>query len=505
MRLNTRHTSTVIKVLTVAILFLIPFNQAVAENACGKFYSHTTIKDSAVELELSLTEHVVKYITTMDGTLAPLFTSPNKVPPDVKQFIIKKGVEEKNILEYPVENLPASLKLKAIQQAIISKNMKFLSAVRNQRKIPGLIVKEEIQERYSLLETVELGNPQATKDGSFIELHLRTNKLPGEVALMATKVQKLLKGDVGPFHMHVVFDLMVPWLKQNPNLNSWRLVEYWRRLNLAMEFRDVFENGYAILSDRYTFEGATYDNFLPLSYRGLREGFNYFSKISEQGNESSEKLSTSYNLGSSSKMGWIGLWGHDKYDKPNLFGFELRFLTGKDLPTNLIEFLNQLPEKMKSREFGLDEKDLHLWGEFVSYKTQKHSFIYLLKILRGHEAELPNAVTEEVFQVLNPHRSYEDLIRDLNPELKQIVLSINQQFAYKEFNSKGRLRYLLHNWQLDPLIFKNPALQANIYDAQLKALRQWRMNPRNERQIIQTFLLESGLYMVFAESVNLKI
>jgi hypothetical protein len=56
---------------------------------------------------------------------------------------------------------------------------------------------------------------------------------------------------------------------------------------------------------------------------------------------------------------------------------------------------------------------------------------------------------------------------------------------------------------VDPIFYNKPELQAQIQNAQLRALRQWAQG-KEEKAVIQEFLIESGLYQAFADSVDFK-
>jgi hypothetical protein len=246
----------------------------------------------------------------------------------------------------------------------------------------------------------------------------------------------------------------------------------------------------------------------------IKAGFNYFFKLatstyneranfySDSGyNEMHKLLISDFELGSNAKMGWIGLWGHDKYDIKNLFGFELRFLNGSNLTTGLIDFLNHLHYNVENHLFGIEESKIKNW---VNYIGSKHSLNFYLNLMLETKLPEKSIASPETYAFISPHRDYADLLTNLPYGMKKILVGLDETKTTQAFTEHGRLRYLIHDWRRDPLLFDNLEALIKIENAQLRALRQW-ANGVNERIVLQNFLLESDLYLLFAESIDLKI
>ncbi len=474
-----------------------------ASFVCAGIHSPQTFSDSSVELELPLNEKTIRFVTTTDGTLGALFKSNLDIPFSVRRYLLKIKFKE-SPMSYPFESLPDDLKVIAAQAGIRSQKLHFGESAGDHRKIPGLQVKKSYQESEQMMAGIDMAAPATALDGKLIEFHVRAAKKPGEVALQAARLERKMGFTPGPMHMHVVFKGMIEWLKQNPTLNSWRFVEYWRRLNLTMEMRDVVERGVAVIDNVGDFQGREYVSFGPLRFEETQNAFRYVRAVGRAMSSASSKNSLSkIKLGSESKMGWVGFWGHDKYDAPNLFGFEMRFLEGSDLPANLVEFLNSIHGKVENKQFGLSPDELQAWMERANYEANHHLVSYTAQVLLKRADRFPKDLSEDYLKLLSPHRSYEDLFEGAPEAMKHILRGLAPEQAQAAFEKRGRLRYLLHDWSMDPVLYNQPELLTQIRNAQLHALRQWAQG-KDEKSVVQEFLIESGLYQAFADSVGFR-
>lgn len=481
---------------------LAAVSSALAAPLCSDLLqSEYAVRDSSVEVELPVDRSIV-LVTTEDGTLRGLFKKESDIPAEVLEHIQKKPSTQPP-LEASFDDLPIALRIKALSAGIISKKMVFGTSAGGHRQIPGIKVKETYQKSFQMTPGIDLAAASTVKDGKMIEFHIRSNKKPGLLALQAAALEKQIGVKPGPMHMHVLFNLMVQWLHENPEENSWRLIEFWRRANLALEMRDVVDHGRGLINNTTEFEGSTYTNFSPLAYSQVSSAFNYFRSVGHQNVTSSKELDANTVLKSRAKMGWIGAWGHDKYDAPDLFGFELRFLDGSDLPPQMVEFLNNLHDQLENHNFGMDPAILAHWGEVVQYRARQSQWFYHLQTLLDRGEDFPSQLDFSYYRFLSPHRSYEDLMADLPFAMKQVLLGMDAKKVKAAIEERGRLRYLLHDWSMDPLLFQNPEMQIRVANAQLKALRRWGQGV-NETEVIQEFLIESELYQLFADSISMR-
>jgi hypothetical protein len=456
------------------------------------------LRDSAVELEMALDEKVASFFTTENGRLMDLFNNVGEVPPRVNDWVKKSN---KSIHEFILDELPLNLKAEALRLAIVASKMSFGSSVNGGREIKIFYVKPEYQKKYNLRKYIDLGAPKSIEDGNLIEFHMRSNLRPGDLVLKAKQFQTDLGYEPSPMHMHVVFDLPKLWLAESPTENAWKLFDFWRRLNLTMEMRDVFENGLSLIENYIDYQERRYSSFGVAKSKSHGIVLDYLISLGRAAHSNSSDK----NIKSEAKIGWVGFWGHDKYDKPDLFGFEFRFLEGKDLPPNLVGFLNQIQEQVQNHNFGHQSSNLAAWSESIFFaRTRVLNPVDYIKLMLSHHDYFPDNNYGLIDEVINPHRSYESLLNSRDYEFQRILLGMDKTRVSQAFNSKGRLRYLLHDWSMDPIVFNNPDLARKIRDLQLKALRKWSQGV-DEKLLVQSFLLESGIYELFAESIGFKI
>jgi hypothetical protein len=482
----------------------LAFSNSMSSRSCSGILlqNYKKFKDSAIELEVLLNEQSVKLITTENGVLGDLFIDADELPQALKDFFRSDELKSDSWREKKLANLSTKLQVEAFKQGIIVQNLEFSSSSSQGRKIPNFYVKKEIQETYHILPNVDMGSPETPQKGSLLEFHMRDSIAPGELTLKALQFQKKMSLAPGSFHMHVVFNQDLKWLRQNPTINTWQLIEFWRRLNLTMEMRDVFENGRSLIENISVYGDRVFTNFAPLRYDEISSGFNYMRKLSHSKNLNTQNEAP---LRSASKMGWIGMWGHDKYDAPDLFGFELRFLSSTDLPPNLVKYLNQLPQQVETHNFGMSADKIKIWGELMNLNTMDDSFSNSVKYFLGKTPDMPGTMNKKFYEALNPHYPYKRKFEELPFAFKKVLLGLNQKEVKRAFNSRGRLNYLVHDWRQDPLLFNQPELLEQIEKAQLHALRKWAQNSKKETQILQEFMLDSGLYKAFADSIGLVL
>jgi hypothetical protein len=501
-----------ISALLVSLVGAVP---AQAQLACRQIFQNSAVTfESSVEMEMSLTAKSARLLTSTDGTLASLFDREQSVPPEVISYIEQ---QKASLWKFSVEALPPELKALALKQSIIARKMSFGQSAGGHRIIPGIKVKDEYQKRFEMRAGVDLGSDKTVKDGDLIELHLRSKAPSGELIDRAAQVFRDIGYVDGSLHMHIVMPLMQQWLQTQPKMNTWRLIEFWRRLNLTFEMRDVIENGNSI--QRKEKDGMV--SFAPLEPDEMGAAFRYLYTLASQTKSvDGQKPSLRFpnwsalkawlsgrnplNLGSEAKMGWIGFWGHDKYDGPGLMGFEFRFLSTKDRDPELRKFLSEFPERVQNRRFGLSEAEMQNWFTEVIKADARRQGNAALEARYFQKVASDKALPTELTDRLNPHRSYESLVEDLPFEFKKLLLGMDQAKAKAALESHGRLRYLIHDWSYDPILLAHEDLILQIHTAQLKALRRWARG-ENERQVVQEFLLDSGLYFAFAHSIDFEI
>jgi hypothetical protein len=204
-------------------------------------------------------------------------------------------------------------------------------------------------------------------------------------------------------------------------------------------------------------------------------------------------------------MGWVGFWGHDKYDVPNQMGFEFRFLTGSDNNHEMRRWLSDFPRQIQSRDFNLEPTQLERWmvSAFHADLRKKHETTFmgpLRSILQNLMAS--QSLPDWGYNAMSPHQDVGVMLEALPFSSKKYLLGMNSHKVLNDFKTRGRLRYIIHDWSMDPLLFDASEVQLKkLEDAQLRAIRKYAQG-KKEAEVIQEFLIESDLYFLFAKSVN---
>jgi hypothetical protein len=259
MRKNALYTILRSSCLTLVGLFcLYSFETRAGSSQClHLFEDERGVRDSSIELEYPLDEKTIHIYTTSDGTLGGLYKNVSDIDPTILAYL-----KNQDVLKFEFDKLPPNLRILAARQGIIAGKYKFGRSAGGHRKIKGLIVKEQYREMYDLIAGVDLGSPETVNDGKLIESHMRSDLKPGDLVLKAAKFQAALKYKPGPMHMHVLFKMDTKWLQSNPVMNPWRQADYWRRANLTMEMRDVFESGNSLRTNTTQTSGPLIDQSL---------------------------------------------------------------------------------------------------------------------------------------------------------------------------------------------------------------------------------------------------
>lgn len=456
-------------------------------NAC--YQTHTkTSSESSIEIEFAITEKTVDVLTAEDNSLDSLFMIEDAIPsPVIEEINRKSESKSKDVFSFPFESLSSKSKVQALKASIIHRNLRFGHALGGSRIIPGIKIKDSYAKQFELQNYVEMGAPSTAKDGSLVEIHMRSRQASGDLMLQAAKLASRLGMPRKNIHEHVVFPMPLRWLHQNPGLNSLRLAEFWRRVNLAFEMREVVEQGNSLgtkKDDRLT-------SFSVLGSLQLVSGMVYLEAMGKHYDPTiSDLKDVQISLESEAKMGWVGMWGADKYDGKNLMGFEFRFLVAGQDGANVRKFLNNVADQVSRLRFGLSEADLIAWRDFG------------VKLIREEKDEYKKKIHETMlYPFLLPHQEYLELTSQLEPAFQKILLGLDQKATETAFQQRPRLKYLVHNWAMDPLIFGKPEAISKIRESQLRALRRWARG-ENEREVVQEFLMESGLYFAFSDSIG---
>ena len=213
--------------------------------------------DSAVELELTMTPTLMRFLTTTTGTLAPLNLS--SAPKSLTDWAASSH-PGRDLASIAWEPLPYKIKLEVMAAHSAASGHNFFDS----RKMSGFRYADEVEirvtERTSLfgttynpgvhrLKTSEFlhGEPEYKSPGAVsnpkkgIEIHVRRRQNPGQLSGESRKFQRLAGIDVTHQHVHVVTKFPVQWLRTNPVVNGKRLVYFTARVNRLAEMVRILE------------------------------------------------------------------------------------------------------------------------------------------------------------------------------------------------------------------------------------------------------------------------
>lgn len=486
-------------ILLSPLIFLLIANsswaQAIYGRSCLKVFQPDFPAETSIELELELSPQIAHILTSPDGHILSLFQSKDDIPDRVRELVQKEGLD---LFKTLLDNIKPNVRAEIFRQSIISRKMTFQQSANEGRVIPALLVKPEFQTRFNLRAKVDLGSPETVRDGRLIEIHLRSRKESGDLMLDSSEFLKFLGLKPQPLHMHVVTKIPDQWLKQDKSqfqeVRSFQMIEHWRRMNLFFEMRDVVEKGVGIINN----SAGDYMNFAPLQFSELSAGFEYLRNLNPAHPKS---------LGAEAKMAWVGFWGSDKYDGQSLMGYEFRFLTGVDQTPEMQSFLNQFPFQLQQRRFGNSPELLQRWFAIAHSQQARTSegapLWEQLKFISSSLRSLTQ-LPHWLYSWLSPHQKPEALLTSAAPEIQYVLSGLDHGKLNSDLESRGRLRYLLHDWSKDPILFDQPELIENIRQKQIRAVRKWARG-ENETQVVQEFLIDSGLLFHFGQSVGYKL
>ncbi|MCE3010661.1 MAG: hypothetical protein LW875_08615, partial [Proteobacteria bacterium] len=244
-------------------------------NFCSRVHVKAPAAETSVELETELTARVSTLLTSKDGRVLSLFEGEARNHPQTQAALQKvKALSQKPIDEVLLDDLSSEIRADVMRISIIAQRLVFSQSAGGGRVIPHLKVKPEYVEKFLLREKVDLGSPETPLNGKLVELHLRSKEASGDLLERTASVYNLLGFRTGSFHMHIVMNLPSSWIQRNPEINTWRFIEYWRRINLFFEMRDMVEKGLAIIENT----SGRYMNFAPLKQKEISQAFTYLTK-----------------------------------------------------------------------------------------------------------------------------------------------------------------------------------------------------------------------------------
>jgi len=338
---------------------------------------------------------------------------------------------------------------------------------------------------------IEFATPD--QDPKFLELHFRTNQGgAGDISNDARKLLEMLEAGQTHQHVHVVGTLPVAEMKKDPELMAALMGDHYRRSNLVAEMISIVEESGAIYSRSGKQKGAdgnaiqvTYFN--NLSRDRLAGVTRYFQDVGEGRTPA---------IGARFKMGWSGFRGSDVYDKPGLFGYEIRAVNPDSDRKLFAEFLNTIQWAMETGNWGLEPKKMSEWLQSA-------------RKAKGSKLSVQDALAQQWYDTL-PNRTDEKVKIDVPARFAPLFASPQASAAKAEIDSllpfHEEIQMLFHDWSRDPALFDDPTFLTALAEHQrlaIQALIEDVAKPeRDPTEVVKNFLVKSGLYERMARSIG---
>jgi hypothetical protein len=454
--------------------------------------SHPAV-DTAVELELGTTSKVLHLLTTPNRKVGGFFQNGDVVPKWLPEWAKEKHPEVADFRQLDWDSLEDHVKLDLIVDVSRSRGQSF----HHDRRIHGLVPKKKVTLRFkkatvflgktyskgehvidlsgALTDQVEYRSAREVSNVAGVELHFRSGQSSGQVS---NDAWTLLEGFGIPRnyqHVHIVAPIPFDELKGAPRLESARLGDFFRRANLAAEMIDIVEEGGKI-STHGEADGQIF--FAPAGTTTIWGVTTYFEHLAR---------GVDRRPGDSYKMAWVGMRGSDKYDRPGLWGIEVRSVGSKSDTALYRKFLDSLQFAMNMQEYGVKKDRMSKWLE--------------LGVRRNESAP---AAVEGIWY----NKPWEALFKQapLPVRLKLLWSQKQKKSTFQAFgNEHDEVKMLFFDWSHDPLFFDNPKALKEIVSAQKAAVSEILAGKTKINEVMKTFLRDSGLYKEVLRSVGLNM
>lgn len=471
---------------------LVPSCQVLAN---GNQPAPANTLDTAVEIELEFSPQVLSILTTEDGTIRSLL---NGAPlPSVVRMVARRVGHRGDPKDLPWDSLDNKSKISVLKQVTRSNWKPFFQ----QRKIQGLKVRDFLEVEF-LKETILFGktypagtqkidltgvfhdveyccNDKGKRNLDMLELHVRSPGLAGDVAMQVWDLLDALDIPRTHLHVHMLAPMPMKVLDADPYFQALLMSDYYRRANLMAEIMSVYFYNRDI-KDK-SMDDITYMSFAnPDDFgRAAKYLFNIANRVDD-------------NLEDTLKIGWVGFWGTDKYDQPNLWGLEYRVISANYDPKIVRPILNSIQQGMLLNSYGISQDRMKRWMDhFVGWRPTK--------------TKVSKAISEACY-----HQTWENLVSK-PPRLLQRFLGFQGRFEIlllsEDFQSlvanKEQIKMLAYDWRQDPLFWGNHSAIQTIERAQRQALQRIQQeifeSPNLEnadellREIMKEFLVKSQI------------
>ncbi len=443
--------------------------------------------ESGIELETSASNRIMQLLTTLDGTLAPLFRGLSPRQLNLPEYL-RTQIWTHELSSLSWESFaPGDQKL-LINAAAQARGQDFWKS----RRIEGLTVKPMVeftfQEPTFLFghyyapgtHAVNIGRyfePYVEFQGTYdmknlrsIELKVRSSLTAGSLAQGARFIQDSL-GTHRHQHVHLVTKVDRQGLQADPIVEPARYGEFFRRVNLLAEMVTIVEEGLG--PTKVQSQGVVF--FDGASQQMIAGVGQYFSALA---NGQNPQIRDQF------KMGFVGFRGTDTYDQPNLIGIEYRSVNPNSDIDKMAVILNRLQKMMTTKEFGLPRATIESWIRSMPQPDQVGG------ALMGIWYKQPFA---RLFQ--NAHPRVKAAIEKAGLDAAQL----EEQFA----TASTDVRMLFFNWSFDPIVAGRPALLEAIIREQVEVIEKSPRLSVFNTNTVGKFLKNSGLYARVLETFDI--
>jgi len=442
---------------------------------------HDERTESAVEIEIGASPEIRALLTTTNGQLNGALNGKT-LGGEFAKYLQAKFPSVKPIESLEFDQLTDGDKARFLQLISERKKTSFFT----DRRVPGIKIKDSItitltKPTLFLGEFLPVGTHElqvgkflgkveymgTTNDPRNFELHFRAKVSAGLVSSDARQFLSILGVQNTHQHIHTPVPLPLKALQENPDVQPLVMLYYWLRANFVMESISVADEGIRI-KDNASWTAKFFGSLRP------EQAWRVLKYLQSQSNPDAEYV---HGLGDEVKMAWIGFRGHDKFDAPNLYGWETRAITATGEANTYREFLDTIQWGLENNSFGIPVKRFLDW---VSQQTD------------------PDRAMVETWY----NRPWRALLKSADPRVRSALGNIFLKIGYRSRTRENQeLKMLVHNWGNDPLIFDDPTLKEKIVAAQVEAIarvKTW----EDVNTVMKNFLDKSGLRELFNHSMG---
>lgn len=468
-------------------------------------------QDVAIEIETIMTQSIWSLTTTPDGKLGSLFVAAGvPMKPQIEVWAKNKfpELEPKDI---PWSRVPLG------QRVVIWHYLRsFTKDVILDRKVKGLMISETVPVQFSKATTLfgrtwgpgKVDFPirhyianyieyTSNEYSDSIELHFRSTQEAGTFSVDVKRLLQMIGVTSDRQHMHIVSKIDYASLYKSPVTEAFKRADYFRRLNTATEMFAVMQRG-STLTQRYN-EETQY--FMSLAPGTLSEVFDFWLDLALK---KTPRLKVDQ-----AKMGWVGFHPSEKYDDHHVTGLQMRDVQHIEEYQHV---LNAVQFAVAENNYGVSDDAFNTW---LSAHTSSGNMVTRLL---GTNTQTKRFELKGLIEKLWTNKEQELLLRNASPTALEALEKHRDTPAYSRILSSAetrlRVKWLLHDWSQDTLVWGNEELIEKIRSEQTRAIERLaalaataseRDYANYETSIIRGFLNRSGLYEIFLRSIHLGL